>query len=94
MQTTDRPRLNVYTCSAGHQTVTIDRDKGTTPFMIGCVESGRLCNRDAMSSCYQVDQSLVPTHEWYAPTERQAKRLHPAERDHVERGGLLLRRIP
>ncbi len=30
------PRINVYECEYGCQTVTVDVDHGVTPFMIGC----------------------------------------------------------
>jgi hypothetical protein len=33
---TKLPRVNVYLCEYNCHTVTVDVDKGTTPFMIGC----------------------------------------------------------
>lgn len=84
-------RENVYTCPAGHRTWTVDRDEGVTPFMMGCCRRG--CALDAVSGCYR--QKRLPdervTHEWFKPSPEAVKRLHPAERDHVERGGLVLR---
>lgn len=89
-------RINVYTCPRGHLTVTVDRDEGTTPFMMSCSEGGHPCLQPAQSSLYRVDQALAPTHEWYKPTLKEAKRKDRRARgtlDHVQRGGLLLRRI-
>lgn len=101
-------KLNVYICPAGHQTVTVDRDEGTTPFMTGCTMLG--CEQTATSHFYRVPQTLKATHEWFAPTpeelevfcksavERLRPKWGPAAdgvadniRDHVTRGGLLLR---
>lgn len=98
-------KLNVYRCqgkreflpplgkatqtqaSCGRQTVTIDREPGVTPFIIGCPD----CGGEAQSSMYRVPANLDPTHEWYRPDSLDG--LKPGERDHVERGGLLLRPI-
>lgn len=89
-------RVNTYTCPRGHQTVTRDLDEGTTPMSILCAEGGHGCMQGAWSAFYKVPDGLSPTHEFYRPTERQLRRAEkrvPGTRDHVERGGLLLRRI-
>jgi hypothetical protein len=65
----DKPRINVYTCKAGHQTVTIDRDKGVTPMMLSCKHAG--CAENAVSSGYNVPDGLTPQYEWYLPTDEQ-----------------------
>ena len=82
-------KKNIYTCTAGHSTVTVDIDDGVTPFMITCQEDG--CDRTATSMFYRCDQDLEPTHEWYKP-DKDAE-MTQGERDHVEQGGLLLRKI-
>jgi hypothetical protein len=84
-------KLNRYTCrECGGAFVTIDRDDGVTPFMTGCqMRVG--CKGPAQSALYRVEQSLRPTHEWYRPTVLE--HLRPGERQHVEMGGLLLRRV-
>ncbi len=85
-------KKNVYTCdTCGRQTVTVDRDDGTTPFMIDCTGSG--CKGYMQSSLYRVDQALPATHEWYRPALSEMKNRKRHLRDHVERGGLLLREI-
>jgi len=113
-KTTENNRINVYTCSyaiarvedgrivvkpadeKSHQIVTIDRDEGNTPMFIDCP----VCGSRATSSMYMVDQDLIPTHEWYKPTERYIQKLKKIDSgwarqtvDHCERGGLLFREI-
>lgn len=90
------PTINIYTCPDGHKTVTVYLEEGTTPFIIGCqqrINDGKhSCNLEAKSCFYRCSQDLVPTHEWYKPTD--LKKLNPAEREHVKKGGLLLRKVP
>lgn len=67
-------KKNRYTCpKCGWSIVTVDRDEGVTPMFIRC--EGKQCDAGtfpaAASSCYRVDQALVPSHEWYRPTEEQ-----------------------
>lgn len=85
-------KKNVYVCSAcGHQTVTIDIDEGTTPFMISCIK----CDEAAYSQFYADGaQGMTPTHEWRKPAEKEREellKLSPETlTEHVDRGGLLL----
>lgn len=86
-------RKNIYTCSTCKaKTVTVDIDKGTTPFMIACLE----CEPGGMaqSQMYQVPQKLLPSQEFYKPDEKEYATLHADMREHVDRGGLLIRSIP
>jgi hypothetical protein len=86
-----RGKINIYTCEKcrGH-IVTRDRDDGVTPFMIGC-RATLGCKGMMKSSFYNVfDQDMAEGWEWYRPTHAEA--LTPAEREHVSKGGLLLRR--
>ena len=99
-------RINQYECqTCGHITTTIDRDNGTTPFLIECKgslpcssQSGPVRGRSgrdlAQSKCYgsNVDQSAVPTHEWYRP-ELLDGLGQQGVLSHVLAGGLLLREI-
>ena len=83
-------QTNIYTCPHGHETVTVDLDQGTVPFMIQCRWEG--CQQAAHSSFYRV--APVPMHGWYRPGLVERLRLRftePATYDHVRRGGLLLR---
>ncbi len=67
---TTQNKINVYTCDKGHKTVTIDREEGTTPFMISCeVEE---CKTGLARSCmYQTDQGQTPTHEWVKMSDNE-----------------------
>lgn len=85
----DKGRINKYRCVCGYNMVTIDREEGVTPMMVKCNNCGNMMR----SMWYQVDQSLTPTHEWYMPGRRGIRKLGGALREHVEKGGLLLRKI-
>lgn len=83
-------KINIYVCSnCNKRTITIDKDDGTTPFMASCPE----CKSIAFSSFYNVDQDLIPTHEWYRPEEKELENLDEETQEYVNNGGLLLRRI-
>ena len=85
-------KANIYVCATcrGH-IVTRDRDVGVTPFMIPC-KAADGCTGMMQSSMYRVfDQSIRESHEWFRP--HSLKGLSPAGRDHVERGGLMLREV-
>lgn len=86
-------KKNAYVCQQfGHLTVTVDRDEGVTPFMIGCETKG--CTGDAFSTFYKPPLSAgEPTHEWYRPSPDACATLDEATVYHVQQGGLLLRKI-
>jgi hypothetical protein len=87
-------KLNIYTCEKcrGH-IVTVDRDEGTTPFMVGC-RATEGCSGMMESSFYRVwDQRMAPQFEWYRPDATEVATLKLVARDHVQRGGLLLRAL-
>lgn len=98
----DECRENVYTCQrCGAVLVTVDRDEGATPMFMTC---GRYnphgCGGMMHSAMYpkgpRPAHIPAPTHEWYAPDDRERKRLRrtePALYDHVAQGGLLIRPI-
>ena len=87
-----RGRINVYSCSRGHRTVTVDREDGTTPGGIRCKTRG--CRESAWSSWYAAWRRLLtPTHEFIRPDAAIHAKLDAAARDHVDQGGLILRRI-
>jgi len=86
-------KKNIYTCRKcrGH-IVTRDLEEGVTPFMIRC-EADPNCDGMMHSSFYRVfDGTLAASHEWFKPSVAQV--LEPGVRRHVEKGGLVLRRIP
>jgi hypothetical protein len=90
---------NVYTCDkCGGMTVTVDVDEGVTPFTLICRASGREgdCDGRAYSSMYpngpRPPHIPEPSWEWYRPDAEEMKFLSGAMREHVERGGLEIRR--
>lgn len=91
---------NVYKCNAGHLTVTIDRDEGTTPFAIACPKCPKkptlgVDSDDyfAKSAFYQCGQHLQAEYEWYKPGKEEIKKLGKWEKEHVKKGGLIMRKI-
>jgi hypothetical protein len=100
--------VNAYVCEKGHQVVTIHRDEGTTPMMMGCrypvgPEGRNFCLLPAESSFGVLPwvasvtggppEPAPPTWEWYRPGRVERLRLRGEVRDYVGRGGLLARRI-
>ena len=92
-------RLNAYRCDdCGRYTVTIDRDEGVTPMFLGCRADGTEggCKGRAVSLGYPKGPRpswAVPAWEWYKPGPIEMRGMSPEMRDHVQRGGLALRRI-
>lgn len=83
---------NVYTCRVcTGEIVTIDREDGVTPFALACRATDS-CRGMMTSAFYKCNQSLVPAFEWYKPSSM--KGLDDGAREHVQKGGLLLQRIP
>lgn len=101
MKANNKERKNMYKCPKGHLVVTIDRDKGNTPFHIGCPECMEQQEDDdkvpmAVSSFYNVPQNMEPTYEWYKPNRKEYKKLkksHPGLATYIDGGGLILRSI-
>lgn len=90
-------RKNIYTCrKCGGKTVTIDVDEGVTPFMLGCRASGQEddCDGLAESSFYRVPADAPAADwEWFKPEGAEYRKLNKAMRDHVDNGGLDIRKI-
>lgn len=99
------PRENLYKCGqCGGYTVTVDVDKGTTPFSLGCLAKGgepgsNVCAGIAYSSMYpkspRPEYVPAPAWEWYRASEAEVKRLEkqaPGCKEHHEMGGLFLRK--
>jgi hypothetical protein len=88
-------KINTYTCPAGHVTVTRDLDEGVTPMMLRCRQkhndAKHNCTEMAKSAWYNCDQSLNPEYEWYKPVT--LKGFNRDEKEHIEQGGLMLRKI-
>lgn len=90
--------LNAYVCpECGERTVTIDRDAGTTPFMMPCPKcnpQNSLALPMMVSQMYQVAPE-PPTGEFYRPSFADFRKMPDgAEKQHVADGGLLFRKIP
>lgn len=95
-------RMNVWVCEAcGTQVLCVDRHPGVTPFM---VSHHTLGNPDCGGSCQsrfyngaiaaEVHARVGrPSHEWYRPSADQLEAETPYVRDHVLRGGLLVREV-
>ncbi len=84
-------RINIYTCDVCNMPiVTRDVDEGVTPMFLSCKVT-RGCPGKMVSAMYRVPQGLLPDYEWYKPTSLDG--LEPSTREHVERGGLLLRPV-
>lgn len=91
---------NVYTCRLCRgYTVTVDRDEGVTPFLLGCRASGREgdCKGMAESNFYpkgpRPSHIQAPVWEWYTPEASEYKFLSGPIKEHVDKGGLLIRKI-
>lgn len=86
----EKGKRNIYVCDEcfGH-IVTIDLVEGVTPFMLQCRATAE-CKGAMQSSMYRVfDQRMEPGFEWYRPG--QPEKLRADIREHVRKGGLLLR---
>lgn len=90
-------RKNVYRCNeCPGAIVTVNQDEGTTPMFLRCRATDG-CAGMMQSSWYVIPPNTPdPGWEWYRPGASALRRLHrkdPATADHVERGGLLIRKI-
>ncbi len=88
----DNPRrVNVYVCDDGHETFSLDMDKGTTPSFIPCQMPG--CKHDAASSMYLIPDAseMIRMHEPYMFQWMRPKVFDVPRRDymHWRSGGLL-----
>ena len=87
-------KRNIYVCEQcfGH-VVTVDLVEGVTPFMMECRATAG-CKGAMQSSFYRVfDQRMKPAFEWYKPDAAEMATLKPWSKEHVDKGGLLIRQI-
>lgn len=90
-------RINVYTCEeCGGETVTIDVHEGVTPFMLRCRATGKEgdCDGAAYSCMYRVHGKPIPKWEWFKPIGSEYNKLSRDMKEHVDKGGLDIRRKP
>ena len=87
-------KINGYTCKGCGQTFyTINDVDGTTPFMLRCRVANIGCGGMAQSNFYRVPLLAKPSWEWFKPEGEAFEKLTDEEKDHVNRGGLLLRKL-
>lgn len=87
-------KKNVYLCRAcGHGFVSLDVDEGTTPFMMPCLECGKM---EATSCFYNIPQEILkdmkPAVEFYHPTSEEYATLNIYKKNHVDTFRLISRR--
>lgn len=93
-------RINEYVCEkCGGITRTINRNEGTTPFLIRCRLATIGCDGMAKSSFYRVSQQKLPGYEWILPTPKEFDEWVKSHKEedhrealaqHVAKGGMLL----
>ena len=92
--------VNKYTCNTcGKSITTVDVDNGTTPFIIVSCFATSDCPGTMQSHGYRIEthgynieSEEDARFEWYRP-EKLPKKKYMAQRQHVELGGLLLRKV-
>lgn len=86
--------INAYFClECGAGIVTVDRDEGVTPAMMGCRATPG-CRGMSQSCWYRPPKGApAPTFEWYRPTDEEAMAAGPAMYEHHKSGGLFIRPI-
>lgn len=99
------PRVNGWTCPRCHETTyCVELDAGVTPMFLACRAEGV---EPAEAKCHGTAQSImyppppIPEHvllavewEWYRPLEDELREMvDQAAVAHVQRGGLLLRKL-
>jgi hypothetical protein len=83
---------NLYRCYVcGGWIVTIDKDEGVTPFMIDC-KAKPGCDGPMESTFYRCNQGLIAQYEWYRPGWLRQVFFNRQTKEHVKKGGLILRR--
>jgi hypothetical protein len=86
-------KVNNYVCrECRGRIVTVNRVQGTTPFLVLC-DAKPGCKGMMQSVLYRCDQSERPTHEWFRPTLKEAKRQGLDMLQHVKMGGLDIRPV-
>jgi hypothetical protein len=84
-------KKNSYQCEVCNGViVTVDIDDGTTPFLLLC-RATPSCDGMMKSNFYRIDQSIKAGYEWFRPAS--SKGYSAGMRQHIEMGGLVLRKI-
>lgn len=86
----ENPKINLYSCKNGHQTVTINRAGVEDDFHQLSIDCP-YCHTEARSHFYFCDQGLQPTHEFYLPADPNG---HPKKnRGKFRRGAVAFKNI-
>jgi hypothetical protein len=102
-----KARKNIYNCSVcKRHIITVDRDEGTTPMFIACrvdgepTDSKNTCTGQMASMGYPSPETwpewiaeAPPTWEWYMPDRTEFRTFEQGMREHISKGGLVLRKI-
>lgn len=82
-------KKNLYICKGcGHAFVTLDTEKGVTPFMTECIQK---CGEMATSTMYNIPQKILgnPAVKWIKPPKSDWKAFKSHTVEHLRKGGLL-----
>jgi hypothetical protein len=85
---------NAYKCAKCNEIiVTRHADPGVTPFMLAC-RATEGCGGVMESVFYRIPAGMAryADWEWYKPAGKELAKLSRDERDHVRKGGVLIRR--
>ena len=93
-------RRNAYYCKKCKKvTITVDIDEGVTPMFNPCIHCGEMANSFMyqIPGCLRFDFSkgisILPADlEWYKPIGNDYLALSKAEKEHVDKGGLISRK--
>lgn len=93
------PAMNAYQCQRrkGHIVITIDMHPGVTPMFMNCRYPhcpGTSSSMGYPSAPMPDILKTAPTFVWYRPSLREMMDLSQEFVDHINGGGLLLRRCP
>jgi len=96
-----KEKRNAYFCQKCRRAyITVDIDEGTTPMIIHC----DACGSYAISMMYNVPgvfrfdfsgglpTEMTPDFEFYKPGQAEYAGLLPSQQEHVDNGGLLMRK--
>lgn len=97
-QTKNHHHINAWECDiCGNYTVCINIHTGVTPMFLGC---RRVWGCHGMARSFGYPEELPPkvitdllAWEWYRPSQTEYDKLDLPNRNHVDSGGLLLRKI-
>lgn len=89
-------KKNLYNCkTCGNTIITEEKVEGVTPMFLMCGQHGGCEAGSMVSMMYNVPQQagvLVASHEWYKPDDKEFAELSSGAKQHIQQGGLLLRK--